>query len=213
LDRFAALAKATEGGLKRWGLKAGMGEKEESDGSTFSPARRRALIVEDEPMIALSLEADMREMGFETCDLAANGQQARSQAISNQPDVVLMDVNLEGGREGIEAAKLLREACDVPVVFVTGHTDRDTVERIPSSCTRSPGAAEASLERPPCRRRKGGHELPHVVKGSLTTRLKGELDGNLQLEPVRFIGQSPLPEFDYSQQPLPDNIRVLTVDA
>jgi DNA-binding response OmpR family regulator len=88
------------------------------------------LIVEDEPMIALSLEADMREMGFDTCDLAANGQQARSQAMSNQPDVVLMDVNLEGGREGIEAAKLLREACDVPIVFVTGCTDRDTVARI-----------------------------------------------------------------------------------
>ena len=96
-----------------------------------SPTRsRRALIVEDETMIALNLEADMRELGFDTCDLAATGQQARSQAMSNQPDVVLMDVNLEGGRERIEAAKLLREACDVPVVFVTGHTDRDTVERI-----------------------------------------------------------------------------------
>jgi len=44
-----------------------------------SPTRsRRALIVEDETMIALNLEADMRELGFDTCDLAANGQQARS---------------------------------------------------------------------------------------------------------------------------------------
>jgi hypothetical protein len=42
-----------------------------------APARRRrALIVEDEPMIALNLEADMRELGFDTCDLAANEQQA-----------------------------------------------------------------------------------------------------------------------------------------
>ena len=96
-----------------------------------SPTRSlRALIVEDETVFALNLEADMRELGFDACDLAANGQQARSQAMSHQPDVVLMDVNLEGGREGIEAAKLLREACDVPVVFVTGHTDGDTVERI-----------------------------------------------------------------------------------
>jgi len=106
-----------------------MGEKGGPDGPTF-PSGARALIVEDEPMIALSLEADMRELGFDTCDLATNGQAARSQAMSNQPDVVLMDVNLEGGREGIKAAKLLRGACDVPVVFVTGHTDRDTVERI-----------------------------------------------------------------------------------
>ena len=96
-----------------------------------SPTRsRRALIVEDETMIALNLEADMRKLGFDTCDLAANGQQARSQAMSHQPDVVLMDVNLEGGREGIEAAKLLREECEAPIVFVTAHTDPDTVERI-----------------------------------------------------------------------------------
>jgi len=88
------------------------------------------LIVEDETMIALSLEADMRELGFDTCDLAADGQEAFSHATSNQPDVVLMDVNLEGGREGIEAAKRLREACDVPIVFVTGCHDRDTVARI-----------------------------------------------------------------------------------
>jgi DNA-binding response OmpR family regulator len=106
-------------------------KKEDQMAQSSSPTRsRRALIVEDETMIALNLEADMRELGFDTCDLAANGQQARSQAMSNQPDVVLMDVNLEGGREGIEAARSLREECDVPVVFVTGHTDRDTVERI-----------------------------------------------------------------------------------
>ena len=96
-----------------------------------SPTRsRRALIVEDETMIALNLEADMRELGFDTCDLAANGQQARSHAMSNQPDVVLMDVNLEGGREGIEAAKSLREMCDAPIVFVTGCTDLETLTRI-----------------------------------------------------------------------------------
>jgi DNA-binding NarL/FixJ family response regulator len=46
------------------------------------------------------------------------------------PDIVQMDVNLEGGREGIEAARWLREVCDIPVVFVTAYTDRDTVARI-----------------------------------------------------------------------------------
>jgi DNA-binding response OmpR family regulator len=92
--------------------------------------RRRALIVEDETMTALGLEADMRELGFDTCDLAADGKAAVSHARSNQPDVVLMDVNLEGGREGIEAAKLLRVECEAPIVFVTAYTDRDTVSRI-----------------------------------------------------------------------------------
>jgi DNA-binding NarL/FixJ family response regulator len=50
--------------------------------------------------------------------------------MSNQPDVVLMDVNLDGGREGIEAARWLREVCETAVVFVTSYNDDDTVERI-----------------------------------------------------------------------------------
>jgi DNA-binding response OmpR family regulator len=96
----------------------------------LSSPHRRALIVEDETMIALGLEADMYALGFDICDLVADGQEAFLHAMSDQPDVVLMDVNLEGGREGIEAARWLREVCDVPIVFVTGCTDRDTVKRI-----------------------------------------------------------------------------------
>jgi CheY-like chemotaxis protein len=92
--------------------------------------RRRALIVEDEAFLAMSLAAYMRGLGFDTCDLAADGQQAVLKAMSNQPDIVLMDVNLEGGREGIEAARWLREVCDIPIVFVTVYTDRVTLQRI-----------------------------------------------------------------------------------
>jgi CheY-like chemotaxis protein len=92
--------------------------------------RRRALIVEDEAFLAMSLAADMQGLGFDTCDLAADGRQAFLKAMSNQPDIVLMDVNLEGGREGIEAARWLREVCDIPIVFVTAYTDRVTLQRI-----------------------------------------------------------------------------------
>jgi DNA-binding response OmpR family regulator len=94
------------------------------------PRRRRALIVEDEIMIALDLEATMSRLGFETCDLAASARRAQILAMSDPPDIVLMDVNLEGGREGIEAARWLREVCDIPVVFVTAYADESTVERI-----------------------------------------------------------------------------------
>ena len=91
---------------------------------------RRALIVEDETLFAIGLEQDMHKLGFDTCDLAADGYQARMYAMSNEPDIVLMDVSLEGGREGIEVARWLSTLCDAPIIFVTGHTDRDTVERI-----------------------------------------------------------------------------------
>ena len=94
------------------------------------PHRGRALIVEDEILFALNLEAEMHTLGFDVCDLAANGHQASMLAMSNQPDVVLMDINLEGGREGIEVARWLRTVCEAPIVFISGYTDRDTVERI-----------------------------------------------------------------------------------
>ena len=95
-----------------------------------APHGGRALIVEDEIYFAINLEADMHALGFDICDLAANGQQACRLAKTNQPDVVLMDVNLEGGREGIEVARWLRKVCEAPIVFITGYTDRGTVERI-----------------------------------------------------------------------------------
>ena len=94
------------------------------------PEHRRALIVDDEIIFAINLEEDMHEMGFDICDLAANGQQASTLAMSNQPDVVLMDINLEGGREGIEVARWLHDVCEAPIIFITGYTDRLTVERI-----------------------------------------------------------------------------------
>jgi DNA-binding NarL/FixJ family response regulator len=94
------------------------------------PRRRRALIVEDELMIALDLEGAMSALGFDICGLASTADTARSIAMDNQPDVVLMDVNLDGGREGIEAARWLREVCDTAIVFVTSYNDHDTVERI-----------------------------------------------------------------------------------
>jgi DNA-binding response OmpR family regulator len=91
---------------------------------------RRALIVEDEIVIALDLQDAMSAMGFDHCDLASSDRNARSLAMWVQPDVALVDVCLDGGREGIEAARWLREVCEVPVVFVTGYDDPGTIERI-----------------------------------------------------------------------------------
>ncbi len=102
---------------------------------------RRALIVDDEIIFAINLEADMHALGFDICDLAANGHQASRLAITNQPDIVLMDINLEGGREGIETARWIRSVCEAPILFITGYTDPDTIDRIheqvPGACVLS----------------------------------------------------------------------------
>ena len=88
------------------------------------PQVRRALIIEDEFLIALDLEATMFKLGFDFCALAPSAFKARSLAMNDQPDVALVDVCLEGGREGIEIARWLREVCQVPIVFVTAQSTR-----------------------------------------------------------------------------------------
>src|SRR5262245_1729691 len=90
----------------------------------------RVLIVEDEPLIALDLEATLQTLGFDVCGRASNPREAVELATSRRPDLVLMDVYLEEGCEGTKAAKWLNDACDIPVLFVTGHGDGDTLKRI-----------------------------------------------------------------------------------
>jgi DNA-binding response OmpR family regulator len=80
--------------------------------------------------------------------------------MSNRPNVALIDINLEGGHEGIEVARRLRERCDVPIVFVTCCTDNDTVQRIRSEL---PGAPV--LPKP-----VWGDRLTEAVRGGMTFR-------------------------------------------
>ena len=83
----------------------------------------RALIVEDEILIALALEAEMKDLGFDVCGLAANARQAIAMAMDDEPDLAVMDIYLNGARDGIETARVLRDLCGVQVVFVTAYSD------------------------------------------------------------------------------------------
>ena len=92
---------------------------------------RRALIVDDEFLIAFDLEASMHELGFDVCNVASNEKDAKELAMSNPPDVAVRDADLGGARTGIETARWLKEVCDVPIVFVsTADSDDSTLERI-----------------------------------------------------------------------------------
>jgi len=84
---------------------------------------RRALIVDDEFLIAFDLEASMHELGFDVCSVASNERDAKTLAMNYPPDVVVMDVYLGGTRTGIETARWLKDVCGVPIVFVTAHGD------------------------------------------------------------------------------------------
>ena len=65
----------------------------------------KVLIVEDEIITAMSLKKDLEGMGYKVCSFAPSGKKAIKIVENENPDVVLIDVNLKGGMDGIEAAR------------------------------------------------------------------------------------------------------------
>lgn len=87
----------------------------------------RVLIVEDESIIALATKANLKRMGCDVVATVATGQQAVDYVLRKQPDVVLMDIMLEGTMDGIEAASRIREQQpDLPIIYCTAYTDPGT---------------------------------------------------------------------------------------
>jgi PAS domain S-box-containing protein len=93
------------------------------------PKKIKILIVEDEIIIALSLQECLESLGYEVPDIANSGEQAITKATQMSPDLVLMDIRLKGTIDGIEAAQEIWDTLQIPVIYVTGHSDKSTLER------------------------------------------------------------------------------------
>lgn len=102
------------------------------------PAPLRVLIVEDEALIAMNLESLIEDFGFEVCAVAAMGAEAVTFARALHPEVILMDVNLIGDMDGIEAARQIREAVDARIIFVTAYGSADVLARIHAAAPDAP---------------------------------------------------------------------------
>ena len=89
----------------------------------------RALIVEDEALIAEELRERLSQLGFTVVAAVGSGEEGVEIATRERPDLVLMDIRLSGQKDGVQAAKEIREQVDVPIVYLTAHSDRLTVER------------------------------------------------------------------------------------
>jgi signal transduction histidine kinase len=87
------------------------------------------LIVEDELIVAMDLRQRLEASGYAVAGVALSSAEALEQARTLQPDLVLMDVQLQGGSDGIEASDRLRHEFDLPVIFLTANTDPATLAR------------------------------------------------------------------------------------
>lgn len=87
------------------------------------------LVVEDDRVVARDLQQQLVRMGHAVVGTAASGEDAIRLANRHQPDLVLMDIRLDGEMDGIEAARRIRLAHPIPVVFLTAYANDDMVER------------------------------------------------------------------------------------
>jgi signal transduction histidine kinase/CheY-like chemotaxis protein len=87
----------------------------------------RILVVEDERIVARDLQIRLNGMGYEVTEVASSKAEALQAAGRKRPEVVLMDIRLNGVAEGIAAARELKEDFNLPVIYLTGHSDSTTL--------------------------------------------------------------------------------------
>ncbi|MEM1088529.1 MAG: response regulator [Pseudomonadota bacterium] len=96
----------------------------EARASLGLPSGARALLVEDEPLIAADVRSIVERLGVEVAARASTAGQAVEAAAKTAPDIILADYNLDGKRSGVEAVLEISEFHDCPIVFITGLPDR-----------------------------------------------------------------------------------------
>ena len=88
------------------------------------------LIVEDELIIALMIERMVQNLGHIVLAKVTTGEAAIEAARELQPDIILMDIRLQGEMDGIEAMSVIRRSSKIPVIFITGNSDDNYRKRV-----------------------------------------------------------------------------------
>ncbi|MEI7937645.1 MAG: response regulator, partial [Verrucomicrobiota bacterium] len=89
----------------------------------------RILIVEDDEIVAAVVSERLKQLGYQPAGLAVSGDQAIALAGELRPDLVLMDIRLEGEMDGISAAQEIRQRFHIPSVFLSAYSEEATIER------------------------------------------------------------------------------------
>ncbi len=91
--------------------------------------KTQILIVEDEGLIAKDLQAMLKRLGYDVPVTVGTGELAIQTAAQNQPDLILMDIQLRGNMDGVEAAETIQANQKIPIVFLTANSDEPTFQR------------------------------------------------------------------------------------
>lgn len=91
--------------------------------------KMKLLLVEDEAITAMSIRKDLELMGYEVSDPIGTGEEAIQKALSECPSVILMDINIIGDMDGIEAVEKIHDQIRIPIIYMTGYSNREIRER------------------------------------------------------------------------------------
>ncbi len=95
----------------------------------MKPAQSKILIVEDESIVATHIAETLKLSGYEVTDTVPSGEMALQSVGKDQPNLILMDIVLNGGMSGIETAEKINADLDVPVIFLTAYSDKKTLDK------------------------------------------------------------------------------------
>jgi CheY-like chemotaxis protein len=93
--------------------------------------RKQILVVEDEAIIALNIKNLLENLGYEICGLATSAEEAVQLAGEKGPDLILIDIILDGEIDGIDAVVEIKETLtlNMPIIYMTAHSDEKTLAR------------------------------------------------------------------------------------
>lgn len=91
--------------------------------------QKQILVVEDEVIPGMDIQRRLKNLGYIVPVVVSSGEEAIKTVKENNPDLILMDINLNDKMDGIEAAFKIRSFCDIPIIYLTAYTDQKTFEK------------------------------------------------------------------------------------
>jgi DNA-binding NarL/FixJ family response regulator len=89
----------------------------------------KILVVEDDAIISMKIATDLKEAGHSVVGIEYNSERALDRISNQSPDLVLLDINIQGSRDGIEIGLIIKEKYDIPFIFLTAFSDINTLNR------------------------------------------------------------------------------------
>ena len=91
--------------------------------------KAKILVAENERIIAVDIKNSLQRLGFKVTALVSSGEEVLKKVKEERPDLILMDITLDGSLNGIETAEIITTNYNIPVIYLTAYGDRETIQK------------------------------------------------------------------------------------